>query len=147
MNVKHPQAFSGGWDPSTPPRGSKDPRYEPRRRKGALAGADGKCSPEPGKPQTDAGARRSGSSQARVPPDRGAPSRKDLGASGTLQSPSPAATSDPGATTVAPPVTPRALSPRHRRTCCLEPEDGADAQHPAGAASRLGQLRSLFWET
>lgn len=119
-----------------------------RKRRGwGATEADGKCSPEPGKPLTDAGERRSGSSQARDPPGSGARSHTDPGAPGKLQSPSPANSSDPGATVAALPAGPGALPPRYRRTRRLKPEDGAGAQRTADAASRVGQRRSLFWET
>lgn len=100
-----------------------------------VAGADGKCSPEPGKAQTDVEARRSGSPQAQDPPGRGGRSRTGPGARGKLRIPSPAAFSGPSATETAPPrVVPGELSRRYRRTRRLEPEDGADAQSRADAA-------------
>nr|XP_012419441.1 PREDICTED: proline-rich protein 2-like [Odobenus rosmarus divergens] len=105
------------------------------------AEADGKCSPEPGKPQTDAGAKRSGSSQARDTPGRGARSRRDPGAPGKLQRPSPAASSGSGAPVAALPAAPGAFPPRYRRTRRQEPGDGAGAQSTADAAWRPNQRR------
>lgn len=103
MQNIHKQAVSGGRDPQQahPPKGSMDPGHEPWRQQaataGRAAGADGECSPEPGKPQTDGETRRSGSFQARDPPGCGAQSGADPGAPGKLRSPSPANSSGPGA--------------------------------------------------
>ena len=70
MQNIHKQAVSGGRDPQQahPPKGSTDPGQKPWRQQavtaGRAAGADGECSPEPGKPPTDGETRRSGSFQA-----------------------------------------------------------------------------------
>ena len=112
---------------------------------GRAAGADGECSPEPGKPQTDGETRRSRSFQARDPPGRSAHLGADPGAPGKLRSPSPASSSGPGAPSAAPPAAPGALPRPYQWP--QEPEDGADAQSTAEAVSRLDRRRSVFWET